>query len=72
MQSFAGQTNHVANLLYAWRPFIAELWAAIYNRKDSKQGRVWIKQIAGTLRWIELFLNKRRGSLTSEKIHGLL
>ena len=25
LQSFTGRTNHVANLLYAWRPFISEL-----------------------------------------------
>ena len=29
LQSFTGRTNHVANLLYAWRPFISELWGAI-------------------------------------------
>ena len=39
MQAFAGKGKHVASLLYGWRPFIDELWAAIY----LQQGRhgVW-------------------------------
>ena len=33
LTSFTGRTGHIANLLYGWRPFISELWAAISERE---------------------------------------
>ena len=29
LRSYTGQANHVAGLLYAWRPFLDALWAAL-------------------------------------------
>ena len=63
LQSFTGRTGHIANLLYAWRPFISELWAAITERKKAGDSRVWVKQIIITLQWLSVFLNRHRGSL---------
>ena len=73
MQAFAGKANHVANLLYGWRPFIDELWAAIYSRSAIESGRVWTKQVATTLAWLQLFLDGHKGSLTrSWRFHEYL
>ena len=55
--------NHVANLLYACRPFISELWGAITKARKSGDSRVWIKQVRPTLDWLAVFLSRRRGSL---------
>ena len=63
LQSFTGRTNHIACLLYAWRPFISELWGAIYDRRRVGQ-RIWIKQILATLKWVSMFMQRQRGSLT--------
>ena len=63
IRSFAGKANHICNLLYAWRPFISELWAAIYSRSAISSGRVWIKQIISTLLWMRCFLDGHRGAL---------
>ena len=63
LQSFTGRTNHVANLLYAWRPFISELWGAITERKQSGDARVWVRQIKPTLEWLSTFLRQQRGAL---------
>ena len=63
LQSFTGRTNHIACLLYAWRPFIVDLWGAIYDRRRKGQ-RIWIKQIIKTLLWISMFMRRQRGSLT--------
>ena len=45
LRSFAGRTGHIANLLYAWRPFISELWAALYDRQRAGSSRVWVRPI---------------------------
>ena len=50
-------------MLYAWRPFILELWGAIYDRRRVGQ-RIWVKQILKTLLWISMFMRRQRGSLT--------
>ena len=63
VRAFAGKANHVCNLLYSWRPFISELWAAIYSESASRSGTVWCKQILGTLTWMRTFLDGHRGSL---------
>ena len=63
LRSYAGKANHVCNLMYAWRPFISELWAAIHCDASVRSGEVWLKQIVTTMLWMEVFLNGRRGSL---------
>ena len=55
MQAFAGKANHIANLLYGRRPFIDELWAAIYSKSATASGKVWTKQVITTLDWLQLF-----------------
>ena len=35
IRSFAGAVNHVASLLWGWRPFLEELWAAISAPKQA-------------------------------------
>ena len=45
VQSFAGCANHITNILFAWRPFISELRAAIYARSSQRSGKVWVRQI---------------------------
>ena len=62
LTSFTGRTNHVACLLYAWRPFISDLWGAIYVRR-RKGSRIWIKQVLKTLKWLSVFLHGQRGAL---------
>ena len=64
LQSFAGRANHVAALLYTWRPFLQPLWASIYG-KDSMAppGCAWVKQFALSLSWIRAFLKGTTGSL---------
>ena len=64
VQSFAGKTNHISNLLIAWRPFIDALWAAIYSRSALESGKVWQKQIKSALDWLLIFMHGHRGTLT--------
>ena len=64
LRSFTGRTSHIANLLYAWRPFINELWGTVHERKKAGDTRAYVKQILPTLRWRSTFLSRQRASLT--------
>ena len=37
LRSFTGAVNHIANLVWALRPFLDELWAAISTINDDHQ-----------------------------------
>ena len=48
LRSYTGRANHVANLLFGWRPFLDSLWAAVGGdvqrfrvdkKKFNKQGK---------------------------------
>ena len=65
--SFIGKCNHVATLLYGWRPFLRELWAVVSETPDATgapQGCVWTKQCAHTLLWVLAFCDGRQGALS--------
>ena len=32
LRSYTGRCNHVANILYGWRPFMDTLWAAVAEK----------------------------------------
>ena len=54
LTSYTGKANHVANLIFAWRPFLDALWAAVAKSATAKrQGRaqkhcIWVKQISAS------------------------
>ena len=62
LAKYAGQANHVAGMLFAWRPFLDALWAALHPpgvKKTSAPKRViWRKQIQMSLDWLQHFLKK--------------
>ena len=70
LRSFTGRCNHVANLLFAWRPFMDTLWAAVtQGEQDQKRswapkGMIWTRQIRQSLRWISTFLQESQQKLS--------
>ena len=78
LRSSAGCVSHVCNLLWAWRPFTDELWAAVEDKgrmKASfvdKRGRrrkrpancIWTCQVIRTLTWLRSFLRHERGAIS--------
>ena len=66
VRSYAGCCNHVSRLLWTWRPFLDELWGAIYSTGASRAppNCIWKQQIASALDWIAAFLAENVGSLT--------
>jgi hypothetical protein len=65
LMSLAGRANHVAALLWTWRPFLQHLWAALYlDSASAPQNCVWVRQILSSIQWIAAFLHGKRGSLS--------
>jgi hypothetical protein len=67
MRSFIGRCVCVCTLLFAWRPFVAMLWAPLCKGaapQSALPGCLWRKQVDTPLRWISAFLASQEGSLT--------
>jgi len=64
LRSFAGRANHVATLLWPWRPFLQHLWAALCTEpQGAPPNCVWFKQISNSVEWIKAFLDGAAGSV---------
>ena len=67
VMSYAGRSNHVASLLWAWRPFLQFIWAALRaggsESSGAPPGCIWRKQIAITLYWLRAFMDKAAGTV---------
>ena len=66
VRRLAGQANHVAGLVFAWRPSLKSFWAAlkkVARHPGRLQGRIWRRQIDDSLHWLLAFLTHRRGTL---------
>ena len=72
IRAYTGSANHVANILFIWRPFLDPLWAAAAERSrdESKTrapaGMIWAKHVSESLAWIEYFLATMNGPLHRE------
>ena len=55
LRSFAGKMQSVASLLFALRPFVATLWAALYSPDGGALNCIWTSQISHSLWWFLAF-----------------
>ena len=55
----------MASVLFTWRPFIAMLWAALFDSSKSaaRVGCIWRRQIDEPLIWIRAFLELSAGAV---------
>ncbi|CAE8627265.1 unnamed protein product [Polarella glacialis] len=64
VRSFVGQCQHVANTITVWRPFLADIWAALGAEPSGAPANcMWQRQISTALHWLRAFLRRQRGSL---------
>ena len=68
LRSYIGKVQNIASVIYVWRPFLAELWGALYNKNNpsgpcSVSGCTWTKQILPALAWILSFIQGQRGAV---------
>ena len=70
LRRFTGQANHISGLLFAWRPFLDSLWAALSlqgSRKGrAKHGFVWKRQVKPSLDWFLCFLIRQKSHLSRQ------
>ena len=68
LRSFAGKCSNIATVLYVWRPFLSQLWAALAARDseltNAPPNCIWIKQIETTLFWIQAFIHQQSGAIS--------
>ena len=68
LTKFTGKCNHVANLVYAWRPFLDQLWTAVSGAPNKRtwapKGMVWTMQVRSSISWIIKFLTINNHVLT--------
>ena len=65
VRSLAGRGSHIATLVPAWRPFLAELWAALSSEPGgAPENCVWARQISATTSWMRAFIAGRVGTIS--------
>ena len=65
LRSYIGKVQSFASLLHTWRPFIAMLWAVLFQDVPSNAppNCRWTNQLVEPLRWISAFLNREAGNI---------
>ena len=66
LRSYAGKTNHVASLIYTWRPFLQEIWGALASQhlpSGAPPNCIWVKQIRNAVLFILAFVRGQSGSI---------
>ena len=65
LRSLAGKSTSIASVLYMWRPFLQQLWAALSATSQSKAplNTVWTKQIQTALCWLRAFVKGQQGTV---------
>ena len=68
LRSFIAKAGNFAQLLFSWRPFLGEIWAALSENSQASSGAphgcIWVKQIRAALVWIRAFLKEEAGAIT--------
>lgn len=58
LRTIIGKAMSIASVLYCWRPFIQEMYTALYAEETHAPSQcVWVKQIRHTFLWVLTFLN---------------
>ena len=64
LRSFSGKAMSVASIILTWRPFLAQLWAALsQGAVKAPRNCVWVKQFRNALIWLQEFINGTSGTI---------
>ena len=56
LRTYCGKVQSLANLLFALRPFVGELWAALHSASEgAPRNYTWTKQCRMSLLWLLIF-----------------
>lgn len=63
LHTLLGKCMSIASVLYAWRPSLQGLYAALHGPNKALDNCVWTKQVRHTLLWLQAFLRGEPGSI---------
>ena len=66
LRSYVAKASNFATLLFCWRPFLSELWAAVtsdHGSSGAPANCLWTKQILPSLKWLHAFLVGEAGAI---------
>ena len=63
LRTLIGKCMSIASVIYVWKPFIQELYAALHGPTQAPAGCVWVKQIRPALVWLMAFLKAEAGAI---------
>jgi hypothetical protein len=63
VRSLAGKGTNIASLIFAWRPFLSQLWAVLSTEQtNAPMNCAWTKQFETTLAWLLAFIDQQSGT----------
>ena len=64
LRSCIGKVMHIASLIPTVRPFVSQMYGALYSVSNGPAGdTIWTKQIEHSLTWLIAFLSEAEGKL---------
>ena len=64
LRTSLGKSTHIASLVPVIRPFLTEMYGALYRRTNAAVGNtIWTKQIAHAISWLIAFLDESEAKL---------
>ena len=63
VRSLAGKGTNIASLIFAWRPFLSQLWAVLSTEQtNAPMNCAWTRQFETTLAWLLAFIDQQSGT----------
>ena len=64
LRQCVGKATHIASLIHMLRPFLTELYGALYSKSlAAGADAVWVKQIRSSMTWILALLESKPADL---------
>ena len=63
LRTLIGKCMSIASVIYVWKPFIQELYAALNGPTQAPTGCAWTNQIMHPLKWLMAFLDGEAGTI---------
>ena len=63
LRTVIGKCMSFASVIYVWRPFVQELYAALHGPTHAPNNCIWTKQVKHAINWILAFLTEEAGSI---------
>ena len=63
LRTLIGKCMSIASVIYVWKPFVQEMYAALHGPTQAPNGCIWTRQIQHSLVWLAAFLQEEAGTI---------